>query len=606
MNPRRTWILVILAMGVLGFILAFERRLPGPDEVRSAPPKMFPQYDFNAVNAITLLLGTNQVILADQANWVWTMSEPNRYPAHAMRIDALLRTLAALTRQHHVSAQDALSQSNGLAAFGLDPPRTVIVVQRASNRVELRLGSKTADGSQVYYQVLGVEGVFATSDNLFDAIPRTPEDWRDDNLIRVADREINRLEVRAGPPSGFAVQQETSSRLWRLVKPTPARADTTRLDFLVNQLTHWTITQFVTDNPKADLEPYGLQSPLVELVLGRGTNDLAVIEFGKSPTNDPSLVYARCSSQSNVVLVARELLGSLTAPYTEYRDRRLVSFPASAIERIEVQAEGVFSLQRQTNGTWNGVASTNFVADPEEMKEFLNNLVSLEVVEFGNDVVTDFVSYGLAPPKRRYTLVAVYPESAVHLTNQIDFGSNLADRVYVRRTDESSINFVKVSDYYRLPDKAIDLRDRDIWHFTSNQVRQATVLLKDQTCKVTRTGGNWVLSSSAQPIASPLAAEWEEILYRLGRLRAEAWVDQGQDKLERYGIVESAHQLSLEVEIDGKPQVLRLDFGRMSPAHLPLAAVTVDGQSLVFEFSLALYQLYLDFLRNVSAPGPGP
>ena len=105
-------------------------------------------------------------------------------------------------------------------------------------------------------------------------------------------------------------------------------------------------------------------------------------------------------------------------------------------------------------------------------------------------------------------------------------------------------------------------------------------------------------------MAAPLASELDEVLFRLGQLQAEIWVDQGEDKLGYYGIRDTAHHLALVVEIRGRRQTLGLDFGPPAPSQRPWAAVVLEPpQPLIFEFPLAVYQLYRDFLRAVrSAP----
>src|SRR5207245_2336617 len=82
----------------------------------------------------------------------------------------------------------------------------------------------------------------------------------------------------------------------RLTAPLSARADNNLLQQVLLQLQNARVAQFVSDMPGSDLEPYGLHAPEVAVAFGQGTNNLLTVVFGKSPTNNPALVYARRSS----------------------------------------------------------------------------------------------------------------------------------------------------------------------------------------------------------------------------------------------------------------------------------------------------------------------
>src|SRR5256885_5716395 len=62
------------------------------------------------------------------------------------------------------------------------------------------------------------------------------------------------------------------------------------------------ITQFVSDESRDDLDALGLQPPEAELAFGLGTNDIVTFQFGKSPGTNAAQVYARRADRNNVVL----------------------------------------------------------------------------------------------------------------------------------------------------------------------------------------------------------------------------------------------------------------------------------------------------------------
>ena len=73
-----------------------------------------------------------------------------------------------------------------------------------------------------------------------------------------------------------------------------------KVDALWRKLFTTQVTQFITDNPRADLELYGLLPPEAEVSFLVGAGDQysvqSSVQFGKSPTNDPGSVFATAST----------------------------------------------------------------------------------------------------------------------------------------------------------------------------------------------------------------------------------------------------------------------------------------------------------------------
>src|SRR6185437_11673357 len=80
---------------------------------------------------------------------------------------------------------------------------------------------------------------------------------------------------------------------WRMIRPLQARADSAKLATAFQQLRAGQATQFITDDPHADLSSYGLQPAELSVWLGRGTNMDAGVEAGKITPENPAQVYAR-------------------------------------------------------------------------------------------------------------------------------------------------------------------------------------------------------------------------------------------------------------------------------------------------------------------------
>ncbi len=606
MNSKRTLILLALVAGMLGFIILFERQ--GNEEATTVgkTARLFANFNPSSASAVEIVLRTNRIIRAERVHDDWMLKMPIQYPANAARIDGLLNALSLLNRQSHITAQELLSQKQNLAAFGLDPPLASIIVELPHERVELKVGGKSPVGNQVYVQLVGSDGIFFTDALLHERIPQQPDDWRDPTFLRLRGLTFNRLEV-VSKAGDVELQIDPSTQLWRLTKPMNARADNQKIAQLIRLLEDWPIARFLPESMTPDFDALGLQTPEASLMVGQGTNDIFVVHFGKSPTNEAGLVYARSLPQTNVMLVPRDVLTRLQAPFIELREPHMISTPITAVDLIEVKSQESFTLRKMADNSWAIAGATTVPADEELMKNFLADLASLRITSYVKDVVTDFSAYGLDSPGRQYTLRRIMTNTVSGVVNpilaQINFGTNNADQIYARLSNETSVYSTKWVDSWKLPTQAYQLRYRQIWNFTTNDVSNLTINFQGRTNKLVRNAARqWTLAPDPTPLGGPLTNLVDEVLFRLGQLRAESWTASGDDQMARFGFPTPRHQITVEVGVTNQAQSLSLDFGGESPTQNMYGAILRDGQRLIFEFRMPVYLLYSEILRQLSVP----
>jgi hypothetical protein len=603
MNWKTTWALLGVAVLMFAFIMLVERRI----STETPPPVRLLAFKATEVTNIQVRL-TNQLVLRVEratAESPWVLTVPISYPAQQHAIESLLRELEVVVPQTGISQRELKAGKRTEAEFGLDVPQATLTLQHNGRRTEILYGSKTTVGDGVYAQVLSQPGIFVVEGHLRDRLPRSHDDWRDTAFL--SSPGFTRMEVRASG-RGFSVEVDTNRTLV-LTKPTYARADPAKLEALWRNLFTTQISGFVTDNPRVDLEQYGLLPPAAELLFFSGTNEQLVVQFGKSPFNDSTNVYARRLAQTNIVLVPKAILEALQVSPSEVRDLHLVSFSPDAVDAVEVIEGESFSVRRQTNGTWMITEPRPELADLSTVREWLYALARLEgTVE--KDVVTDFASpYGLNPPARKYLLKASGTNGNSSLSNRVTaelhLGSVRDKKVFARRPDEATVYSVPVSEVAKLPYASWQLRDREVWRFTTNQIHRVTVRHHGQTRTLQRSAGaSWSIVEGAGIVSSSNAA-LEETMYRLGQLRANYWVDKGADRRASFGLTETGDKITIELLNGEKPQVLVLEFGEpgYSPTQLPYALAVVNGQAWIFEFPPALwFSILRDLLQPLAVP----
>ena len=603
---RTTWILFGLALALFAFIALFERhsRPAGP---ATRVSELLPGFRSADVTNVTLRYTNELLLRAERTNGAspWELTVPIRYPAQPHAIEWVLRQLETLVPRTRISQEEMIAARRTVAEYGLDLPQASLTLQFQGQRKEIHFGKRTPVGDQVYMQASHDPAVFTGPAELFDRLPRTANDWRDTTLINFLNVHASRFEVRAAG-RGFALEVDQTNRILVLTKPTPARADPGRIDLLVRKLVDAKVLKFINDNPHADLEPYGLQPPEAEFVAGIGTNDILAVQFGKSPTNDPTSVYARRMAQTNIVLVPKDLLEFLQMPHSALRDRHLMSFNPATAESVEVIGATNFVVRRQTNGAWIAGEATPVTVDTELMKDWLEAMTRLEgSVEA--DVVTDLKTlYNLNPPARQFIVRAAVTNSAGVVSNRVVAELHLGatvqgEKVFARRPDEASVYALETRDVSRLPYELWQLRDRRVWRFTTNQVARLTAQYHGLSRTHQRSAAHqWSLAPGSQGVLNNPPGI-EETVHLLGGLRADTWVAFGNDRL-RYGFKEDPDRLTIELRNGDKPQTLTLEFGDRAPNNVPYALAHVDDQTRIFEIPP---QLFLHIVRDFFYPLAG-
>lgn len=579
MNSKTTWSCLAVAALVFAFIFFVELPLrKKANDLRST--KIFPEFKVASANHIEVQRAGDE-ISAVRTNNSWLLTKPFVYPAAGEHIEALLKALADLNWQAQITAAELKNHPKAQEEFGFNAPIASLTVEPGG--VNLLVGTNTPVGQQVYVQIVGSAGIYVIDSEFLKLLPRSANDWRDPFLFRFSG-PINAVKSRSGNKAFTLVHTNGS---WRLPQ---ARADNSKIAELLKKTAEVQITKFETEDPQADLEQFGLQTPEMELSFAFDTNVLATLQVGRSPTNDPSVVFAKLQNQNHIFRVSKDALAGWRASATNFVDRHLVSLSSNEIAQvaqIDVRGEGSFSLRRKGD-SWTMPAAPNFPVDSDLIHDVLTLLGRAEV-DIEKEVVTDFASYGLAPPALDYALKKNGAPSNSILA-QINFGTNQPGKVFVRRLDEYSdtVNSIRPEQYERLPRASWQFRDRRIWNFSSNEVVSVTIHQKGQERNIIRNAkGDWSFAPGSQGIINTFS--FDEALYRLGDLKAVFWTSLDEKNPERFGFKEADHQITIELKRGDKTETLSLEFGGFSEFGTRYSAIMLNGARAVFEFPWPLF-----------------
>jgi len=589
--------LLASAAALLGYILLVEHPLRRQRELQSSRI-ILPGLNPSLVTNIEIHPWGMAIIQASRqgsTNGSWSLAGPASYPAQPQRIATLLALLAKLEwAEPPLTAKELNNRPNAQEDFGFTKPLYTLLLQGSGPDRRLEIGFLSVFNDRVFIQVVGNNAIYQASSEILWWIPPDKKYWRDPSLLNVTNLTFQTLRVRAHG-NEFDLERDPTNQLWTLHKLSlVARADTAKINDLLSRLQTLSVSNFVSDDPKADLDSYGLQSsdstPELALSFLDHTNTVAALQMGHSATNHPGLVFARRDAPGSIVEVAKEPLLPWLAPFTNFLDQHFVSLSPSLVESITVAGEDYFELRKQTNGQWMVKAGQKqFSADAPLMEYWLAGLTNVPT-EIVKTVVTEFSEYGLNHPALRYT-IRFAPEAGPQAEARLEFGTNQAGKVFERRLGEDAVNTINSEDFAALPRVSWQLRDRQVWNFASSNVVSVTDHQNGGSNKLLRDpDGNWTYApgfNNQVPINSPAT---EECVFRMGRLRAIYWDAVGDQNLERFGFGKTNHEVEFAVKHGATNQIFSIRFGIRSPYLHPYATVVRDGERLVFEFPADLYE----------------
>lgn len=606
MSWRPTIILLAAASVLFAFIWLVERPIR-EEKLRQADHTILQGFNPKSVNTIEVTLRSGLDLLAERVEArpdSWKLIRPVAYPAQTGPIMALLDSLARLAWQYRIPAGDLKNMPDAQDKYGFARPAVEISLNGDGLSEKILIGEVSAYGDEIFLQVVGDPNIYRVSTDFLSAIPANSSPWRSRSLLDLAHVPFDSIMVRSpGRGIEFDLTRDVTNHIWYMSKPVSARGNTSRINQLVSVLEGLQVQGFVTDDPKADLETFGLQAspqtPDLDLTFAMGTNMVADLQVGAALTNLPDLAFARRADPSNVVVIARDPLRAWQGAYTNFLDYHFISTPPEQIGVIDVQGDGHFTVEKESDGRWMVHASTTFPADTMLMQEWLASFTNIQT-QIEATVATDFEKYGLVHPSLEYTLQAnAATNSAIA---RIDFGVRTNGKVFERRPDELSLNYINAWDYDRLPRADWQLRDRRIWSFDSTNVTSLTIHQQGATRKYVRIpGGDWTFAPGYHGPPMPNWSAIEEGVHRLGNLRAVFWTGVGDAQMRGLGFPGADFSLTIEMKTDGKTETREIAFGGRSQYSYPYASVLLNGQRVIFEFPVDLYENFIDPFMTIPA-----
>ena len=330
----------------------------------------------------------------------WRLESLPDYPLDSSPVTILISALSAL------ELEEPIKDDEDLRIFGLDKPVAVIEVVTAESGeapFHIELGKKADYFTPVQrYVRVGKDGkLFLTDNQLFNAIDKTRDSFRDHSPLTLEEEDSQYFEVAVSgkEPLRFSSSGEDS---WNLIAPATVRADDGQIGEFIRELQSLRADEFIDGVEKlsADtLDKYGLNTPDVQVRFFEAANSEKVINsisISTPETDDELMTYVLSSQYDSILALKGNKVGTFIKDQITFLDRKLFSFDSFTLSSLEVITGGITSSLTRKDDSWSvkrtskdGKAETAD-ADTQFVEEFLRVITSTDVSGIAADKVVAF------------------------------------------------------------------------------------------------------------------------------------------------------------------------------------------------------------------------
>jgi hypothetical protein len=354
---RTSIVLVVVALGLLGFIFLFERGSLSTTERELRKGRVVDNFVRDKVTRLELQRrGVTTVLVKVEPNPAdpldlggWQVEAPYRATADSNEVDSLLGALEwAEARRSLGDADDADRKK-----FGLDSPRYRFRFVAGREEGGFSVGEQAADGNGAYLSPRNSKAVYVVGADLLDALEHEPEDFHSKSLHEgLTILTAQQVELRS---HGRTLKLARKDGFFWIDS---ALASSSEIKAFVDTLDALRASRYVGEQVKPE---HGLQDPRLAVELDSLVYDPA--HKGKQHTERFSLkVGSGCGKhseesyiqvgQQSVYCASNAELAKLDRTPEQLQENRVLPLDDDAISGVELRAaERALSLTTIENAT---------------------------------------------------------------------------------------------------------------------------------------------------------------------------------------------------------------------------------------------------------------
>ena len=381
-------------------------------------------------------------------------------------------------------------------------------------------------------------------------------------------------KIELNNESGKVVLEKTADNFWHITEPLKLRADNSEVNSMLSEFEFMNkVGSFKKEGDKPfDLKDYGLDVPKTSITMFtdipakpdkiqvKGPKDKYTVFVGQKLAAGDN-VYIKLDTSDEVIVVPGSLHNKVSKNILDLRSKWVFTFDKESVDSLQVKTNEFNIVCNKKGSFWRLIEPISDLADLEKVKDIIGKLKNLQIdsADFLTEDAKDLVKYGLDNP--RFTVTV----NEKGVTQSVIFGNSLDNKVYVRRTDEPTIFFLKDNILGDLSRKPNDLRDRKVVRFESigtYGINKLEIKTQSDLMAVEKSLDlDWKITKPINIYADQDTVK--NFLEKIKSLEIEDFVSDKPNDLETYGLKEPVFEISVTKEED--KELAKFYVGKKTP-----------------------------------------
>lgn len=289
-----------------------------------APPKILTLPEADITKLDIKHKGEDEVTLAKNAAGKWQLTAPKALSADQTSVGSMVSTLSTLTAERLIE-----EKATSLGDYGLaDPAVEVDVTEKDNKTQKLFLGNNTPSGNAVYVALAGDPRVFTLASYAKTSLDKGEKDLRDRRMLTFDSDKLSRLELTAKKET---IEFGRNKDQWQIVKPKPLRADDSKVQELIRQLSDAKMDLSGTADDQKKAAAAFASGTAVAAAKVTDNSGTQVLDVRKNKDD----YYAKSSAVEGVYKVASDLGREMDKSVDDFRTKKLLDFGFADPDKIE-------------------------------------------------------------------------------------------------------------------------------------------------------------------------------------------------------------------------------------------------------------------------------
>jgi hypothetical protein len=396
MKPIKVLIYILILALLAGYVYFFEIKKKEADKAKEEEASKLVNIDKDKVSYIVIKKPDGGVIELKKPANLWVLTAPLQTKGDSLAIDGMVVAAANAKSEKTVLDKDVKWEE-----YGFDKPDLELTISTADKQAHIVFGAQNPAKTSYYAKVEGKPELFLVADTLRNSFNKSVMDLRDKTVVGIASDDVDTIRVQ--DKSGTTELKKEGTGKWVVTAPEKTRAKAGVVVTNLRTLSALAADDII-DDPKKDGDPYGLATPERTFTLS-GPKLERVLEIGKLVEKSEGAknqdFYAKIKGQDKVFVITEQYLKQLKFGIEDLKDKTILSFNPSDIEKIKAEINGAtWIVSQDKDKKWTLEQPVKKpLAEPWPISSVLWDLKDLEWKSLVKPIPADLASVHLSSPQ---------------------------------------------------------------------------------------------------------------------------------------------------------------------------------------------------------------